>query len=343
MSRRIVEDLETGKPAVKQRGYVYQKGKRKTDPWNPTQATYGRYRVDVPEERGQKEVRVALGHCRDEMEAMLRRNAKMEDAGVLSVEKIRERIGPNSTFRAQSAWWLDELRAGNIVSKKSGLPVQPTIVSIYETGANYLNSTFIADLPLASIDNPEAKRLIRIMLDAQRKGRFSDSNKTIREYFQVLQLVIASAKDERTGKPVHPREWNSQFICLPKLQKQNRPKLSRKELEFLIQNAEPRHAVLYAFFAGSGVRRSEGLGLEVKHLSNDCSTVTICQQRVRGGGVKATLKTDAASRVVALHPDLAKMLGVFVGNRTGRLFVLPYENRMAEQKEGHRQSHVHYS
>jgi integrase len=321
MSRRIVEDLETGKPAVKQRGYVYQKGKKKTDPWNPSQASYGRYRIDVPGERGQKEVRAALGRCRDEMEAMLKLNTKMEDAGALSVEKIRERIGPNSTFRAQSVWWLDELRAGNIVSKKSGLPVQPTTVSIYETGANYLNGTFIADLPLASIDNPEAKRLVRIMLEDQKKGRFSNSNKTIREYFQVLQLVIASAVDERTGKPMHPREWNRQFICLPKLQKQSRPKLSRKELEFLIQNAEPRHAVLYCFFAGSGVRRSEGLGLEVKHLSKDCSTATICQQRVRGGGVKAVLKTDAAYRVVALHPDLAKMLSVFVGSRTeGYLF-----------------------
>jgi integrase len=334
MSRRIVEDLETGKPAVKQRGYVYQKGKRKTDPWNPSQATYGRYRVDVPGERGQKEVRVALGRCRDEMEAVLRLNTKMEDAGVLSVEKIRERIGPNSTFCSQSAWWLDELRAGNIVSKKSGLPVQPTTVSIYETGANYLNGTFIADLPLASIDNPEAKRLIRIMVDDQKKGRFSDSNKTIREYFQVLQLVIASAVDERTGKPVHPREWNRQFICLPKSQKQSRPKLSRKDLEFLIQNAEPRHAVLYSFFAGSGVRRSEGLGLEVKHLSKDCSTVTICQQRVRGGGVKAVLKTDAAYRVVALHPDLAKMLNVFVGNRTeGYLFYPTKIGRQNKQKD----------
>lgn len=321
MSRRIVEDAETGKPAIKQRGYVYQKGRKKNEPWNPTQATYGRYRIDVPGEHGQREVRVALGHCRDEMDAMLRLQNKMEEAGVLSVEKLRERIGPNSTFRGQAAWWLEELRAGNIVSKKSGLPVQPTTISIYETAVNYLNGTFIADLPIASIDNPEAKKLIRIMLEDQKKGRFSDSNKTIREYFQVLQLVIASAVDEHTGKALHPREWNRQFICLPKLQKQNRPKLSRKELEFLLQNAEPRHAVLYAFIAGTGLRRSEALGLEVKHLSNDCSSVTVCQQRVKDGGVKATLKTDAATRTVNLHSDIAKMLRAFVGNRSeGYLF-----------------------
>jgi integrase len=111
------------------------------------------------------------------------------------------------------------------------------------------------------------------------------------------------------------------LLSIPKLHKQTRQRLSRKELEFLLQNAESRHAVLYGFIAGSGLRRSEALGLEVKHLSNDCSTVTICQQRVKGGGVKATLKTDAATRTVNFHPDLAKMLRAFVGNRTeGYLF-----------------------
>lgn len=129
------------------------------------------------------------------------------------------------------------------------------------------------------------------------------------------------AVDERTGKPLHAREWNRQFICLPKLQKQSRPKLSRKELEFLAQNAEPRHAFLYVFIAGTGVRRSEALGLEIKHLSKDFSTVRVCQQRVRGGGVKATLKTDAATRTINVHSDLTKMLRAFVGNRTeGYLF-----------------------
>jgi hypothetical protein len=36
MSRRIVLDLETGKPVPRQRGYVYQKGRKKGDPWIPS-------------------------------------------------------------------------------------------------------------------------------------------------------------------------------------------------------------------------------------------------------------------------------------------------------------------
>jgi len=112
------------------------------------------------------------------------------------------------------------------------------------------------------------------------------------------------------------------WICLPKLQKQTRQKLSRQELEFLVREApERRHAVLYALLAASGLRRSEALGLEIKHLSNDCSTITVKQQRVRGGAVKATLKTDAATRTVDVHPSIAAMLRVYVdGRRIGYLF-----------------------
>jgi hypothetical protein len=38
------------------------------------------YRIDVPGEHGQKEVRVALGYCRCEMDAMLRLQKEMEKA-----------------------------------------------------------------------------------------------------------------------------------------------------------------------------------------------------------------------------------------------------------------------
>jgi len=84
----------------------------------------------------------------------------------------------------------------------------------------------------------------------------------------------------------------------------------------LLQHAEPRYAVLYALIAGTGLRRSEALGLCVKHLSDDFLTITVIQQRIRGGGVKAALKSDAAARTLNAHPDIAKMLRAFVGNRT---------------------------
>jgi hypothetical protein len=92
MSRRIVQDLETGKPVPRQCGYVYQKGRKKGDPWSPEERGYGRYRIDVPGEHSQKEVRVALGYCRNEMDAMLRLQEEMKKAGVLDLNKVRERL-----------------------------------------------------------------------------------------------------------------------------------------------------------------------------------------------------------------------------------------------------------
>ncbi len=104
MSRRILQDVETGKPKPRQRGYVYQKGRRKGEPWNPKERAYGRYRIDVPGEHNQKDVRVALGYCRDEMNAILRLQKEMEKAGVLDLDKVRERLLPVVNFRMQAAW-----------------------------------------------------------------------------------------------------------------------------------------------------------------------------------------------------------------------------------------------
>ena len=60
MMRRVVQDVESGQPAIRQRGYAYQKGRKKGEPWKPKELGYGRYRVDVPGEPGQQEARVAL-------------------------------------------------------------------------------------------------------------------------------------------------------------------------------------------------------------------------------------------------------------------------------------------
>jgi hypothetical protein len=71
-----------------------------------------------------------------------------------------------------------------------------------------------------------------------------------------------------------------------------------------------------AFAAGPGLRISEALGLEVgKHLSKDCSIITINQQRGKKGQTEAYPKTDAGVREVDVDPSLAKMLRDFLGDR----------------------------
>lgn len=120
MSRRIVRDVETGRPKLRQRGYVYQKGRRKGDPWNPNERAYGRYRIDVPGEHEQKEVRVALGYCRDEMDAMLRLQEERAKAWVLDLTKVRECISPQPHSKIKQHGGLTRCLRVKSSTQKSG-------------------------------------------------------------------------------------------------------------------------------------------------------------------------------------------------------------------------------
>ena len=316
MDRRIVQGVGSAGPVIRQRGYVYQKGRKKSDPWFPTELAYGRYRVDLPGQQNQQEVRVPLGRCRDRLDAVLSLQRIMGEAGVLDIEKIRERITPATTFREQAAWWIAEMEAGRIVHSKKRTQIRPHTISGYETAVAYLNEE-IGDMPLASIDNPEAKALIAKMRSSVQNGQPRFKDKTIVSYFQVVQKVIKSAVDAKL-KQIYPREWDLTAICLPRVnpREQHRPTLTPKEVTNIVSKAKGRYRVLFALLAGTGMRISEVLALEIdKHLSADCSIVSIRQQRGKKGGIEFTPKTDTGFREIDLHSSLARLLADFVGNR----------------------------
>jgi integrase len=239
----------------------------------------------------------------------------MEEAGVLDFQKICERITPAISFREQAAWWIAEIKAGRIVHAKKRTQIRPATIIGYETAVSYLNAQ-IGDMALASIDNPEAKSLIAKMRLAVQdaKPRFGD--KTIVEYFSVLQKIIKSAVDDKL-KQLYPRTWDLSAICLPKVnpKNQHRPTLSRKEVSDIISKSKGRYRVLFALLPGTGLRISEALSLEIKHLSNDCSIIIVKQQRGKHGQVDAYPKTDAGFREIDLDPSVREMLRDFIGDR----------------------------
>src|SRR3982074_566017 len=53
--------------------------------------------------------------------------------GVDSVETFNEVTGPLTTFREQADWWLKEIRAGRILSKKRRTPMKSATVAGYES------------------------------------------------------------------------------------------------------------------------------------------------------------------------------------------------------------------
>jgi integrase len=323
MSRRIVQDLKTGKPVLRQRGYVYQKGRKKGDPWNPKERAYGRYRIDVPGEHKQKEVRVALGYCRDEMSAVLSLQQEMEKTGVLDLDKVRERLSPVVTFRKQTAWWLEAIRSGEVVHSRKRTQIVANTIDSYSTAVAYLNEQ-IGDMPLASIDNPEARALITTMKSAVKDGRRRFSDSTISYYFRIMRQVISSQIDEKF-RPVHYREWNLAAIGLPRVNPKNqrRPTMTPKEMTTLLGKAEGQYLMIYFLSLATGMRISEAVAIEIdKHIEPDCSIIYVRQQRGKNmNALKPDLKTEAGLRDIDLHPDAGRILRDFIGSRTtGFLF-----------------------
>lgn len=93
--------------------------------------------------------------------------------------------------------------------------------------------------------------------------------------------------------------------------------LTADEITHIVANARGRYRVAAVLLAGSNLRISELLALQVeKHISDDRSTLFIRQQRrKRGGDVTDTLKTPAADRDIDLYSALAKMLDDYIGDR----------------------------
>jgi integrase len=153
-------------------------------------------------------------------------------------------------------------------------------VDSYSTAVAYLNEQ-IGDMPLASIDNPEAKASITTMKTAVKDGRRRFSDSTVSYYFRIMRQVIASQLDERF-RPVHRREWNLAAIGLPRVNPKNqrRPTMTPKEMTTLLGKAEGQYLMIYFLSLVTGMRISEALAIEIdKHIESDCSIIYVRQQR----------------------------------------------------------------
>jgi len=231
-----------------------------------------------------------------------------------SPETFVEVTSPTITFKKQAQWWLDEMRAGRIVSRKKRTPIKPATLAGYQAAVNWLNET-IGNAALADIKNEVAKQLVIKMKAAKL------ADKTVVNYFQVVKAVVASATSSE-GEQLYPRNWNFHFIGLPVVdeKKQCKPSLTASEVEQILGRAKGRYKVLFALLAGTGLRIGEALGLKLgEHLSGDFSTIRV-RQSVWRGTVQAP-KTDNAVREIDVPASLAALLKASVGSRiSGFLF-----------------------
>jgi integrase len=166
---------------------------------------------------------------------------------------------------------------------------------------------------LASVNNQVVKGLVVKMHAAEL------SPKTVSNYIGLVKLVVASAIGE-DGEELFPRKWNHEFLDIPVVEKQHQPIFSAETMSAIVENAAGQEQMLYALLAGTGLRIGEALGLEVRHISADCRTITV-EQSCWAGTIQRP-KTKNAYRQVDLSQPLADLLRSFLGTRkSGLIFV----------------------
>jgi integrase len=284
---------------------------------------YGRYWKDVAGQTQRERVVIPFGEVTKTVAAQ-RLKEHIQSAGVDSVETFNEVTSPATTFQEQASWWLEEMRAGRIVSRKRRTRIKPATIAGYESAVNWLNKV-LGDVRLAEIKNEAAKQLILKMRAA------SIADKTMVSYFQVVRAVIASAVSNE-GEQLHPRNWNFQFIGLPIVdeRKQKKPSLTVAEVEQILGRAKGRYKVLFTLLAGTGLRIGEALGLKIGDISSDCKTIKV-NQSVWRSSVQAP-KTENALREIDLPASLAAFLKTYIGNRESGLLFCSESGRPLSQR-----------
>lgn len=211
------------------------------------------------------------------------------------------------TFREQMKWFLDH------AMNRKRKPVKPATLFSWQNCANKWLNPNLGDIPLAAVNNATVKTLVSKMHQA------GLSPQTITTYVGLVKLVVGSALD-CNGEPLFPRRWNHEFIELPVIENQHRPVFIADTVKKIVSAATGQERVLYALLAGTGLRVGEAFGLELRHLSEDCRTITV-QQSCWDGTIQ-TPKTKNAYRQVDVCDELAKLLKEFVkGRQPGLLFV----------------------
>src|SRR5438105_11816129 len=74
----------------------------------------------------------------------------IRDPLVTGVQTCALPISPTTTFKQQAQLWLDEMRAGRIVSRRKRKPIKPATLAGYEAAVNWLNQ-IIGETPLVDI------------------------------------------------------------------------------------------------------------------------------------------------------------------------------------------------
>jgi integrase len=280
--------------------------------------------VDVsPTERKQKWV--SLGVVTDTAARVALRK-HIEETGVDSVERFHVVNSPSITFRQASDTWLSDIRSGVILRKRKRTPIKAATISSYESAVTSLCGKYgLENVMLSDLRNEAAKQLVTRM----RAEKASD--KTIVNYFQVVQQVVSSAVNVE-GEQLHPRTWNLEHIGLPVVdaRRQKTPAFTFTDVERISGATSGRLRMLFCLLAGSGLRAGEVLGLRIEHFTSDCRVFHV-KESVWKNQVQDP-KTPNAIRVVDIPEVLAAAVREYIGKRESGLLFSTASGRPLSQR-----------
>lgn len=126
-------------------------------------------------------------------------------------------------------------------------------------------------------------------------------------------MVVASAKDRSTRKPLFPVAWDNEVLLVPAVRKQRKPVFTSDEVSKIVGRASGQYKVMFVVLAASGLRISELLGLQIENVLDDCYRLRIVEKNYNGKQ-EDRLKTLSAERIVELHSSVAGCCGAISAN-----------------------------
>ena len=269
-----------------------------------------RVRVDVPGAgRIQKSFPICPVSGPGSLNKTERRRKRMEIvAQYNSLDYLKKVVAEETgaTFKAQSIRWMSNCKL------RKRRPIKPVTLVNWQSYLDNHILTVLGSQPIAEVNNASMKKLVEVLV-GKRLGPQSIKNICL-----VVKLVKASTVDEN-GDELYPMKWNPEFIDAPVVdaRKQRTPSLTGEEITKILAAIEATMRTLFILDAATGLRAGELLGLEIRHFDGRSIKV---EQSVWRSEAQAP-KTQNAYRIADLHPDVAKLLSGFVGDRkSGYIF-----------------------
>ena len=136
-----------------QQGRVFQKNRRRSDPWLPEATAYVQFWRDVPGQAEAKREFVALGLCRTRTIAERRAAEKLEQLGINSTQTFIEATS-TITFKLQGEVWLRSL------AQRKRNPLEQTTIDTRRYALDKWIYPFFEGRRLADVNNRAMKELV---------------------------------------------------------------------------------------------------------------------------------------------------------------------------------------